>query len=346
MRSDKGLKNMKLTIHNFNHELKHPFTISRWTYTHTKSMVVELSKDGVKGFGEATHNPYYPNTDIEFMMKRLNVLEEVIAENAHLAPEQFWIVMNEHLHDCPFALCALDEAFHDLHARAQNKTLSEAWGLDIRSDIPQCYTLSIDDYDIMINRMKEKPWAIYKIKLGTDNDIDMVEALRQHTDARFWADVNCAWQLDDAFRKSRELKKLGVELLEQPLPVSQWEEMDEMFHKSSIPLIADESCKVIGDITKCVGKFHGVNIKVMKCGGLTPAKEMIKEARKHQLKVMVGCMAESTVGISAIAHLASLIDYADMDGQHFIKNDPATGVLVKNQEIVFPESTGSGVYLL
>ncbi|MFT4660501.1 MAG: L-alanine-DL-glutamate epimerase-like enolase superfamily enzyme [Patiriisocius sp.] len=334
---------MKLTLHKLKHELVHPFTISRWTYTHTESLVVELSDGRNNGYGEATLNPYYQNTEIEYMANRLIEVQSLIDEHQNLSPELFWKKMEPALEDCPFALAALDQAFHDLDSRNKGLPLYESWGLDPTSQPQQCYTLSIDGFDTMIARMKAKPWPVYKIKLGTDRDIDMVEALRQNTDSEFWVDANCSWNMEDAIRKSKELQKLGVTLIEQPLPDDQWDEMEEVFRKTNVPLIADESCKKLVDISKCINRFHGVNIKVMKCGGLTPAKRMINEARGVNMKVMVGCMAESTVGISAIAHLAPLIDFADMDGQHFIKNDPAEGVLVSGGGIVFPGRPGTGV---
>jgi len=298
-------------------------------------MVVSLSQGEFTGYGEATYNPYYPNTGIEYMVNRISNLEDKINGLKNATNEQFWQSLRDDLHDCPFALCALDQAYLDLSARKKGLKLYEYLGLKPR----------FDSNEIMIERMKQKPWSIYKIKLGTDRDIDMVEAIRQHTDAVLWVDANCAWDVDDTIRKSKELNKLGVELIEQPLPDDQWEEMEEVYQKTSVPLIADESCKRFEDIVKCQKKFHGINIKVMKCGGITPALKMIHKGRELGLKIMVGCMAESTVGISAIAHLTPLIDFADMDGQYFIENDPATGVIVTADGITFAEANGTGVKL-
>ncbi len=334
---------MNLRTHHFNLELKHPFAISRWTYTHTQSLVVELRKNGISGYGEATHNPYYPNTEIEYMLQRLKDIEKVINELGALNPQQFWTEINRHLEDCPFALCALDQAYYDWYSKSKGLPLYQLLGLAPQKQPSNCYTLSIDNIDVMINRMHQMPWNIYKIKLGTPQDIEIVEALRKHSDAKFWVDANCAWTLEEAIYKSKALAKLGVEFIEQPLPANEWDAMEILFQKSALPIFADESCKTIADIKKCKHRFHGVNIKVMKCGGLTPALKLIKEARAYNLKVMMGCMAESTVGISAIAHLCPLIDYADMDGQHFIKDDPAEGVLVTKDGFIFPKRDGTGV---
>lgn len=336
---------MKIIIHPNQLELKHAFAISRWAYTHASSMIVEISANGISGYGEATHNPYYPNTEIDYMSQRIKSAEQDIIKGNGMTPEDLWHKIQPLFEDCPFALCAIDEAYHDWFTKSKGIPLYQYWNLKTDHHIPNCYTLSIDTVDVMVERMQQTPWNIYKIKLGTERDIEIVEALRKHTKATFWVDANCAWTKEETILKSREFAKLGVEFIEQPLAADQWEEMEEVFQKSALPLFADESCKVFDDIQKCENRFHGINIKVMKCGGLIPALKMIKAARSHQLKVMVGCMTESTVGISAIAHLSPLIDFADMDGQHFIKNDPADGVKVTNEGFVFPNRNGTGVIL-
>jgi L-Ala-D/L-Glu epimerase / N-acetyl-D-glutamate racemase len=334
---------MNLIYHPFNLELNHSFAISRWTYTHTQSLIVEIRDQGISGFGEATHNPYYPNTEIDFMTNRLKSIEKDFLNLKNKTPQEFWNIAHALLVDCPFALCALDEAYHDWFSKRQDIPLYQYWGLSLDHQPTTCYTLSIDEIDVMVERMRKTPWNIYKIKLGTQHDIEIVEALRKHTGAGFWVDANCAWTVEETIEKSKELHRLGVEFIEQPLAADQWEAMEEVFQKSTLPIFADESCKTYSDIEKCKNRFHGINIKAMKCGGLVPARKMIQKARSLQLKVMVGCMAESTVGISAIAHLSPLIDYADMDGQYFIKNDPAEGVKVTKDGFVFPNRNGTGV---
>ena len=337
---------MKLSLHIFNLELKHSFAISRWTYTHTPSMIVELSDGGISGLGEATRNAYYPNTEIEHMSERLQAIEGLISASKNKSPSAFWDAVHPHLEDSPFALCALDEAYHDWFTKTKGIPLYQYWGLNPAVYPPNCYTLSIDAIEVMIERMRQMPWDVYKIKLGTPNDIAIVEALRKHTDAKLWVDANGAWTVDETIRKSKELARLGVEFIEQPLPGDQWNEMEEVFQKSALPLFADESCKTFADIEKCKNRFHGVNIKVMKCGGLTPALKMIRETKKLELKVMLGCMTESTVGISAVAHLLPLLNYADMDGAMFLKTDIASGVRITNNGPVFTESAGTGAVLI
>ncbi|MCA9234960.1 MAG: dipeptide epimerase, partial [Planctomycetales bacterium] len=187
---------------------------------------------------------------------------------------------------------------------------------------------------------------IYKIKLGTPHDLEIVRELRRHTRAVFRVDANCAWTADEAIAKSHALADLGVEFIEQALPAADWEGAQRVFAKSALPVIADESCIHEADVARCHGRFHGVNVKLVKCGGLTPARRMIAEARSLGMKTMVGCMTESTVGISAIAQLLPLLDYVDMDGAVLLARDVATGARVDRGRCLYPDAPGTGVELL
>ncbi|HET8854375.1 MAG TPA: enolase C-terminal domain-like protein, partial [Salinimicrobium sp.] len=198
----------------------------------------------------------------------------------------------------------------------------------------------------MVEKIKEFPWPLYKIKLGTEDDIALIRELRRHTDAVFRVDANGAWTAGETIKNSVLLKELNVEFIEQPLPPQAIDEMAEIRRRSALPVIADESCIEESDIQKCIGKFDGVNIKLTKCGGLTPGRRMILKARKAGMKTMVGCMTESTVGISAIGHLLPLLDYVDMDGGLLIKNDIADGVKVFDEKVHFPDRNGTGAQLL
>jgi L-alanine-DL-glutamate epimerase-like enolase superfamily enzyme len=178
----------------------------------------------------------------------------------------------------------------------------------------------------MVEKLKEKPHPIYKIKLGTDKDVEIIEALRKHTDAVFRIDANAAWKAEEALEKIKVFKDLGVEFIEQPLAKDDWDGMKFLFEHSPLPLIADESCVSEHDVEKCTNHFHGINIKLTKCSGITPALRMIDHARKLGLKVMVGSMNESTIGSAAIAHLIPLADYIDADGPLLLEEDLATGL--------------------
>ena len=336
---------MKLILHPSTLELKYTFRISRRSFQSVRNLIVEIQHEEFSGYGESTHNPFYANTDIDILVAKLESLRSEIEEGIPESPVAFWTKMKPFLEDYPFALCALDVAMHDWFARKAGKPLYQHWGLDLINIPSSSYTLSIDSPEKMIARMEELRWDCYKIKLGTPNDIQLVRRLRSHTSASFRVDANCAWTAEETIEKSHLLKELGVEFIEQPLPPGQWKAMEVVYQKSALQLIADESCKVYSDIEKCLGTFHGINIKVMKCGGLTPALRMINKAKEVGLKVMVGCMTESTVGISAIAHLLPLLDYADMDGALFLKKDLATGVQVNKEGFVFSKEDGTGVNL-
>ena len=245
-----------------------------------------------------------------------------------------------------FALCALDMAYNDLYARKHGKKLYELWGYSTNNNPMTDYTIGIDSIEKMVSKMKELPWPIYKIKLGTKEDIAIIIELRKHTDAIFRIDANCGWTVEEALNNAIELKKLGVEFLEQPLKADNWEGHKQLFENSVLPIIADESCIVEEDVAKCYNHFHGVNVKLVKCGGLTPARRMISQAKKLGMKTMVGCMTESTVGISAIAHLLPELDFVDMDGGLLLAEDIATGITLNNGVIKYSELNGTGVTLI
>lgn len=209
------------------------------------------------------------------------------------------------------------------------------------------YTIGIDSIEKMIAKLNELPdWKIYKIKLGTDRDVEIIRQLRQHTSATFRVDANCGWTAEETIENSHVLKELGVEFIEQPLAANaDREEQKKVFEDSALPIVADESCLVEADVEKCVGRFHGVNVKLCKCGGLTPAARMLRQAKTFGMKTMVGCMVESSVGISAAAQLLPLLDYADLDGAVLISEDPADGVSVTNGAVRLGERFGNGVEL-
>jgi len=336
---------MKLSLYEFDLPLRHVFTISRGSISVQKSLIVELQEDGQRGYGEATVNEYYGAT-IENMAQ---ALESVRAELDRLTlddPAELWDAIHPALGDNPFAHCALDQAAHDLWGKKQGQPVYRLWGLSPDDRPPTDYTIGIDKIDVMVAKMQEFPnWPVYKIKLGTPHDLEIVRQLREHTDATFRVDANCGWSAEETIRNSRELKPLGVEFIEQPLPADRWEDMKCVFAESELPVIADESCIVQDDVARCYGFFHGINIKLVKCGGLTPARRMIEQARSLDMKVMVGCMTESTVSISAIAQLLPLLDYVDMDGALLLAEDIATGVTIERGVCHYPDENGSGVRL-
>jgi len=337
---------MQLRLHAFDLPLAHTFTISRESITSQPTLIVELMQDGQSGYGEATSNKYYGFT-IERMARDLAALGPRLEATSLTDPAALWSECQSALKDDPFALCALDQAAHDLWGKLRGQPVWKLWGLSTDTTPASNYTIGIDTIDVMVAKMNEFPgWPIYKIKLGTDRDLEIVRELREHTTATFRVDANCGWAAEQAIANSHELKELGVEFIEQPLKADRWDDLRRVGRESALPIIADESCIVESDVPRCAGVFQGINIKLVKCGGLTPARRMIAEARRLGLAVMVGCMTESTVGISAIAQLLPLLDYVDMDGAVLLAEDIAEGVRLDRGRCVYPELSGHGVRLL
>lgn len=336
---------MQLQLKNYLLPLKHTFTISRESHDSQETLIVCLSLQGETGYGEATANTYYGIT-IDDMHQEIEAIRDSISTFNFTTPQAFYdFLITRELHN--FTLCALDMAAHDLYGKLQGKPLYQIWNTKIDHYPITNYTIGIDTIENMVNKMKEQPWPIYKIKLGTSQDVEIVQELRKHSKAVFRIDANCAWTAKQTIAYAPALKELGVEFLEQPLKADDWQGMERVLHDTVLPIIADESCLVESDIDKCSLHFNGINIKLTKCGGLTPALRMIKKAKALGLKVMVGCMTESTVGTSAIAQLLPQLDYVDMDGPLLIKEDIADGVRIKsNGELIFPEIGGTGVTLL
>lgn len=336
---------MKVNYYPFNLRFKHPFTISKGTKTHQPTLIVQLEHFGVIGYGEAPAISYY-NIPVEKMISDLEAKKQFIEKFAFTEPERYWHYLHHLLPANPFLVCALDIAAWDLYGKLQGKKLYELWNGDITRNPITDYTIGIDSIEKMIAKMKEKPWPIYKIKVGTPDDIGIVKALRDNTDAILRVDANAAWDVDTALRIIPELEKYGVELVEQPLAKDDWEGMKILYSKSSLPLYADESCVFEHDVQKCKDHFHGINIKLTKCSGITPARRMIKQARELGMKVMIGCMNESTVGSAAIAHLLPFIDHVDMDGPLLLEEDVATGIKYDFGKIEYSDQPGLGVNLL
>jgi len=335
---------MQLELKTYQLPLRHQFRISRETTDVQETLIAGISLNGETGYGEATANDYYKST-IAGMRAEIEGIRDEIGTYSFSTPEIFHNFLT-HRGLSNFAVCALDLAAHDLYGKLLGKPLYELWGYSIESYPTTNYTIGIDTIENMVAKMLEKPWPIYKIKLGTDQDVAIVTELRRHTDAVFRIDANGAWSAAQTIENSVILKKLGVEFIEQPLPAGDWQGMEKVMHFSALPVIADESCVVESDVALCSLHFHGINIKLCKCGGLTPAMRMIKNARELGLKVMVGCMTESTVGISAIAQLLPQLDYVDMDGAMLLARDIADGVSIADDgRVLFPQLGGSGILL-
>ncbi len=337
---------MKLKSHHYNLELEHPFGISRSVHSFQETFIVELKQDGKTGYGEATQNRYY-GFSLENMQARLDELKPDIETYDFTTPEDFWDnFLYPNLKNFRFLMAAIDEAAHDLYGKLQGKPLWKLWNYDI-SNLPlTTYTIAIDAIDIMKEKMQEKPWPVYKIKLGTAHDIEIIKSLRNITNSPFRVDANTAWTPEQTVKNSRILKDLGVEFIEQPLPYDQYEAMKYVKRNSYLPIMADESVRTETDVKICADYFDGINVKLVKAGGITPGKRMLEEGRRLGIKTMIGCMTESSVGISAAAQLLPLCDYADLDGAVLLKKDIAKGLQIENGKMFLPDIPGTGVELL
>jgi L-alanine-DL-glutamate epimerase-like enolase superfamily enzyme len=333
---------MHLEYKKSNLKFKHPFTISKGTKTHQPSLLVELELFGLKGYGEAPAISYY-NVSVEEMISVIDQKKKMIEKFSFTEPERYWHYLHHLLPQHPFLVCALDLAAWDLYGKMKRKQLYQLWNLDISKNPLTDLTIGIDTIENMVAKIKETPWPVYKIKLGTDKDIEIMEALRKHTDSVFRIDANAAWKADEALEKIKVFAALGVEFIEQPLAKDDWEGMKFLFENSPLPLIADESCVSEHDVIKCKGYFHGINIKLTKCSGITPALRMIPQARQLEMKVMVGSMNESSIGTGAIAQLLPLVDYVDMDGPLLLEEDVAKSVTFDYGKIIYGEGYGLGI---
>ncbi len=337
---------MKVKSYHFNLEMEHPFGISRSVHSFQETFIVELEQDGVKGYGEATQNTYY-GFSLKNMQERLDELKSQIEKYPFTTPDDFWSkFLYPNLKNFRFLMAAIDEAANDLYGKLQKKPLFEIWGYSLKKIPLSTYTIALDTIEVMKEKLLEKPWPIYKIKLGTEHDIEIIKSLREITDKPFRVDANTAWTSEQTISNSKMLKELRVEFIEQPLPYDKYEEMQYVKKHSALPIIADESSRTEEDVMKCKASFDGINVKLVKAGGITPAKKMLEEARKLGMKTMVGCMTESSVGISAAAQLLPLCDYADLDGAILLKKDIAKGVKLIDGKFIFPSEYGTGAELI
>jgi L-alanine-DL-glutamate epimerase-like enolase superfamily enzyme len=333
---------MKVDYKKSNLKFKHPFTISKGTKTHQPALLVQLDFFGIKGYGEAPAISYY-HVSVEDMISVIEEKKKMIEKFSFTEPERYWHYLHHLIPQNPFLVCALDIAAWDMYGKMKRRQLHQLWNLDISKNPLTDITIGIDTIENMVAKIKETPWPIYKIKLGTDKDIEIMEALRKHTDAVFRIDANAAWKADEALEKIKIFAGLGVEFIEQPLAKDDWDGMKFLFEHSPLPLIADESCVSEHDVIKCKSHFHGINIKLTKCSGITPALRMIKQARELEMKVMVGCMNESSIGTAAIAQLLPLLDYVDMDGPLLLAEDVAKSVTYDYGKIIYGEGYGLGI---
>ena len=335
---------MKVAYKSVATPFRHPFTISKGTKTHQPALLVELEYFGFKGYGEAPAITYYDIT-VEQMIADLESKKQLVEKFSFSDPERYWHYLHHLFPKNPFLVCALDMAAWDLFGKMKKLPLYQYWKLDPANAPVTDFTIGLDTPEMMLQKMLEQPWPIYKIKMAAPEDILTLQLLRKHTNASFRIDANAAWELHTALELLPQLKALDVQLVEQPLAKDNWEGMKKLYEESELPLFADESCVAENDVEKCVNHFHGINIKLTKCSGITPARRMIADARTKGLKVMLGCMNEAVVGTAALAHLAPMADYMDMDGPLLLLNENKhMEVFSQTGAYQYNDSPGLGVH--
>ncbi|PZP41955.1 MAG: dipeptide epimerase [Pseudopedobacter saltans] len=335
---------MKVLYKKIDTPFQYPFTISGGrTKTSQPALVVGLQIGNFLGWGEAPAITYYDVT-VDDMVQDLEEKRAVIEGFALTDPERFWHFLHHLFPQNPFLVCALDIAGWDLFGKMENEPIYKMWDTSWENVPMTDYTIGLDEIDRMVQKMDAHPWPIYKVKLGGEDDIDIIKALREHTDTPIRVDANAGWTLDEARIKIPQLAQLGVELIEQPLAKDDWEGMKLLFSESVLPLIADESCVSEHDVIKCHLHFHGINIKLTKCSGMTPARRIIREARELNMKVMMGSMNESNIGSAAIANFLPQLDFVDMDGPLLLTQDEMDGLYFDNGNVALSGRPGLGIW--
>ncbi len=324
--------------------LRHTWSISRNSSDFKDNVFVRLERDGVVGWGEAAPNVRYGQSaeQTRAALEKVRPLIEAGDWREYVGLRQQW---ERAIPEPSCAWAALDMAILDWVGRQLNVPLYRWLGLEAGQAPVTTFSIGIDTPEVIRQKVEEaKDFPVLKIKVGRDNDDEILAAVRAVTDKPLRVDANEGWHdKRQALEKIQRLQGLGVELIEQPLPAALLEETAWLRERVEIPIIADEAVQRAGDIPRLAGAYDGINIKLMKAGGIQEAIRMIHVARALGLKVMLGCMIESSVAVSAAAHLSPLVDYADLDGNLLISNDPFAGVGVEHGRLILSERAGLGV---
>ncbi len=324
-------------------EMRHVFTVASFSRTTTPVVLTELEYDGIVGYGEASMPPYLGETQesvIAFLKKI-----DLSSFSSPFETAEILAYIDQIDNKNTAAKAAVDIALHDLLGKIMNQPFYKIWGLNPDLIPPTSYTIGIDSEDMVRKKVAEaEQFKILKVKLGLDTDKMMVDTIRSMTDIPLCADVNQGWvDKEQALDMAYWLHDRNVVFLEQPMPKEMRDENAWLTEHAPIPTIADESCQRLTDIVGLKGVYSGINIKLMKCTGMREAKQMAELARALDMKVMLGCMTETSCAISAAAQLAPLADWADLDGALLIQNDIYDGMQVKDGKCISSDRPGIGV---
>ena len=335
---------MKLSHQTIELKPTHPFVIARGGYAHHRNVIVRLTDDdGTEGFGEAAPNRYYGES-VATVVAALGQFRPIVERADPMALESIEANLSRVLRGNASAKSAVSSALHDLVGKRLGLPVFRIWGLDAAAAPQSSFTIAIAESHELEQRVIEaREYPILKIKLGTDRDMEIVRIVRNAApEKRLRVDANAAWTAKHAVRMSEFLADQGVEMLEQPVPASDIEGLRFVRKRSKLPIFADESCLVATDIAKLAGAVDGINIKLAKCGSLREALRMVHTARALDMQVMAGCMIETSLGISAIAQIAPLLDFADFDGAALLSSDPFRGASIAGGAIRLSDGPGLG----
>jgi len=325
-------------------KLRHTWTTTMSSSAYRDTLHVRFVRDGVTGHGEGAPIVRYQENAVDAQRAAQSVQDLVTGAD----PWQFQKLLTEIFHRVPgqyAAKAALDIALMDWVGQKLGVPLYRYFGLDPNDAPITTFSIGIATPEITRQKVREAgPFPVLKIKVGLDTDEATISAVRSVTSKPLRVDANEGWKdKEEAVRKINWLAGQGVEFVEQPMPADMLEETRWVRERVHLPLIADEACQHASDIPKLVGIFAGVNVKLDKSGGILEAFKMLQMARALGLKTMLGCMISSSVSVTAAAHLSPLVDYADLDGNLLIANDPFSGVQVKNGKLLLPDRPGLGL---
>jgi len=324
-------------------QTRHPFTIARGSTTAYRVVRVRLrDADGVEGWGEAAPSRYYGET-ADTVAAALGRLAPVLPADPSDLEGADAALLRAAPRDAA-ARVAISAALHDLAGKRLGAPLWRLWGLDPARAPLSSFTIGLDTPERVQAKVREAaPYPILKIKVGTPDDAAVLRAVREVTDKPLRVDANAGWTVSEALARLPLLEEMRVELIEQPVAPDDLEGLAAVHRASRIPIVADEACRTAADIPRLAGAVDGINIKLAKCGSLREALRMVEAARAHRLSVMVGCMIETSLGITAAAHLTPLLDLADLDGAALLVKDPFAGATIDGGRIVLPAGPGLGV---
>jgi len=324
--------------------LKNTWTLSRNSNSFKENVFVRIDKDEITGYGEAAPNVRYGETP-ELTEKAIHQASKTILDQDLSNHSQVKQVLDELIVDQNCARAARDIALMDWNSKKRNLPFYKILGSNPDNTPLTSYTIGIDEPDMIKTKVSAAAeYPILKIKLGGQNDEDIINAVRSVTDKPLRIDANEGWtDKETAVNKVKWLESKGIEFIEQPMPAKMLEETAWLKQRVDIPIIADEAVINTADIETVAKVYDGINIKLMKSGGMQEALKMIHAARNAGLKIMIGCMIETSIAITAAAHLSPLVDWADLDGNLLITNDPFTGVKVNQGHLILNDNPGIGI---